>query len=101
MTRRGKTINRHLVDQLGVRRALLVEAFVMLWSLYRATHDGDDPRSIEELAAEIGKSNAQVYRWQQDFRQAFPDWRTPGDLLDHYGLATALTVRQVGLLGVA
>lgn len=103
MVRKEKpmTINRYLAAQLGMRRAVTVEAFIMLWQLYRSTHKGADPRTMEIFAEEIGRSPAQVYRWLSDFRSAFPDHDKPGELLDALGVRRVLTVRQVGALQVA
>lgn len=92
-----QTVNSHLVKELGPRRALMVETFVMLWALYRATNDGRDPERIEDLADAIGRDRATLFRWQSDFREAFPKWKTPGDLLDYANVARTkpLVVRQV------
>jgi hypothetical protein len=90
-----------LVKTLGVRRALSVEAFVMLWSLYVAT-EGHDPERIEDLADAIGRDRATVFRWQSDFRHAFPQWSTPRDLLDYARVKRdrGINVRQVARLSL-
>ena len=92
---RSVTVNQHLVRELGVKRALYVEVFVMLWSLYRATNDGNDPVSIEVLGKEVGKSTAQLYRWRADLIEAYPQFETPGELLDALGAAGPLNVAQI------
>ena len=97
-----QTVNNHLVKSLGIKRALMVETLVMLWSLYRATNEGEDPRNIETLSNEIGKSHATVYRWLADFREAFPQWSDPGDLLDALDVRDRpVTVREVAALVIA
>jgi len=92
---RSVTVNQHLVRELGVKRALYVEVFVMLWSLFRATNDGNDPASIEVLGKEVGKSTAQLYRWRADLIEAYPQFDTPGELLDALGATGPLNVAQI------
>lgn len=82
---RRETLNGALARRIGLKRALYVEVFVMLWAMYEAAN-GEEPATIEALAGEIGKSPATVYRWQADYREAFPQWSTPRDLLDFAGV---------------
>jgi hypothetical protein len=93
-----QTVNSYLVKRLGVRRALAVEAFVIMWAMFSATHDGRDPVNIQEFAEEIGKDQATVYRWREWYREAFPDWVTPRELLDHMNVprTKVMTPRQLG-----
>ena len=100
MPKKKQTVNAYLVRKLGVTRALYVETFVMLWAMYSAANDGNDPARIDDLADAIGKNRATVFRWQSDFREAFPEWSTPRDLLDALGIGRerAVTLRQVGAL---
>jgi len=101
---RKLTVNQHLVNKLGVRRALMVETFVMLWAMYAAV-EGEDPASIDAMAEEIGRDRATLFRWQSYFREAFAaqEWQTPRDLLDaaHIARTRPVSVRQVGKLGMA
>jgi hypothetical protein len=80
----------------------MVETFVMLWAMYGAVN-GRDPETIDELAEEIGRDRSTLFRWQADFREAFPKWSTPRDLLDHAGvpMGKPVSVRQVAALEVA
>jgi hypothetical protein len=74
----------------------------MLWAMFRAANDGQDPQKIEELADAIGKNRATVFRWQADFREALPEYSTPGDLLDRASVAKdrAVTLRTVRKLAI-
>jgi hypothetical protein len=78
----------------------MVMTYVSLWSMYRAT-EGGDPERVEELADAIGRDRSTVFRWQRDFREVFPDWETPADLLDYARVARVVNVRQAGTLRVA
>jgi hypothetical protein len=70
--------------KVGRRRAVTVCALVALWSEYRADH-GTDP-VIGEVPELSGRSLATAYRWLADFRDAFPQYSTPGELLDAVGV---------------
>jgi len=74
--------------------------YVSLWSMYRAT-EGGDPGRVEELADAIGRDRSTVFRWQKDFREVFPFWETPADLLDYAEVRKVVNVRQAGNLRVA
>jgi hypothetical protein len=102
MTKQQVRVSEHLIRKLGLRRALTVEKFVMLWALYQLAN-GDDPVNVEALADEIGSDRSTVFRWQESFREAFPEWSTPRDLLDAAGVKQrdVLTVRKVGALKVS
>ncbi len=94
-----KTINEHLVGVLGFRRALTCESFMMLWAMFEAA-EGREPRNVEELAEAMGRHPASVYRWLADFRQAFPEHSTPGELMGplREALGEKMTVKRVGAI---
>jgi hypothetical protein len=96
---RRNTVNALLVKRLGYRRALNVEVFVMLWTMF-VTVEGRTPENLDELADSIGRDRATVYRWQSFFREAFPQWATPQELLDAAGVEGPMTVPQVAELPV-
>jgi hypothetical protein len=78
----------------------MVMTYVSLWSMYRAT-EGGDPARVEDLAEAIGRDRSTVFRWQRDFREVFPEWETPADLLDYAAVKSVVNVRQAGALAVA
>ncbi len=82
-----------MVRVLGVRRALAVEVFVMLWSLFRLC-ERRDPDDAAEFADAMGKSRATVYRWLEDFHAAYPEFATPGDFLDWQDVAKRRVVSR-------
>ena len=94
------TLSGRCISVLGARRALMVMTYVSLWSMYRAT-EGGDPERVEELADAIGRDRSTVFRWQKDFREVFPAWETPADLLDYAEVHKVVNVRQAGALPIA
>lgn len=94
-----ETVNKRLARALGFRRATVVLSFVMVWSLFRELYDRD-PETIDELAEEMERSRATVFRWQADFRVAFPEYSTPGDLLDAMHVQRSVSARQAGKLAL-
>lgn len=92
-----ETVSTRLVRALGWRRATVVLSFVMVWSMFRELYDRD-PESIDELATEIERERTTVFRWQADFRRAFPEFSTPGDLLDAVNVQRTVSARQAGRL---
>jgi hypothetical protein len=96
---RNQTVGAVLIRELGMRRATVIAAYISLWSLYRATEGGNDPATVEEFADAIQRDRASVFRWQSDFRQVFPQWADPGELLDAAGIESVVNAR--GALGLA
>ena len=62
---------------------------------------GNDPVSIEVLGKEVGKSTAQLYRWRADLIEAYPQFETPGELLDALGATGPLNVAQIAKVAIA
>jgi hypothetical protein len=83
----------------SVTRTTSVLTFIQLWSLYRAT-EKRDPENMEELADALGRHRASLYRWRQDYREVFPEFDTPGELLDAIGATGPLNVRALGKVTV-
>jgi hypothetical protein len=94
------TLSGRCITVLGYRRALMVMTYVALWSMYRAT-EGGDPDRVEDLAEAVGRDRSTVFRWQKDFREVFPQWETPAQLLDHAKVRKVVNVRQAGNLRIA
>jgi hypothetical protein len=95
--RSNNTVSAVLVRKLGMRRATVIGAFIALWSMYR-TAEGGDPRTIDELADALQRDRATVFRWLADFRECFPQWSDPGELLDAAGVKSQVTPR--GAMGL-
>lgn len=93
------TVSGRCITVLGYRRALMVMTYVSLWSMYRAT-EGGDPERVEDLAEAVGRDRSTVFRWQRDFREVFPQWETPAELLDYAAVERVVNVRQAGSLQV-
>jgi hypothetical protein len=94
---KGQTLNAYLAKTLGVRRALTCETFMMVWGWFEIA-EGREPANIEELAEAMGRSPKTLYRWQQDFRRAFPGESTPSRLMGpaRAVLQEKLTVKRLG-----
>ncbi len=91
------TVNLYLVELLGVRRALTCQTFMFCWTMYEVA-EGREPVNIEELAEAMGRNPATLYRWQQDFRKAFPKLATPHEMTEllRQRLGERLTPKRVG-----
>lgn len=98
--KKQQTVGDVLVRTMGFRRASVIAAYIGLWSLFRAVHDRD-PARVEELADEIERDRSTVFRWQEDFRICFPQWSTPGDLLDAVSAHKTVTPRGAMRLVIA
>lgn len=85
-----KTVGALMIVRLGFRRAMTCAGFITSWSMHRNLYGGE--ATVEMVAEDLGVSRATVFRWQQDFREAFPEFSTPGDLLD--ALAAAGVIRR-------
>jgi hypothetical protein len=96
---RKRTVGSVLIDQLGFRRATVIAAFISLWAMYRAT-EGNDPRTVDELADALQRDRATVFRWLADFRECFPQWSDPGQLLDAAGIDVTRSVTPRGAMGL-
>lgn len=96
------TVNRYLVETLGFRHALMVETFIFCWLLFEVAEDRE-PDNIEELAEAMSRNPATLYRWQQDFRRAFPDVATPHQLVPGFReqLGGRITPKRVGAADLA
>ncbi len=94
-----KTVNEHLIEVLGFRRATTCEAFMVTWALFEAI-EGRPPVDLDEFAKETGRSLATVYRWLADFKTAFPGHETPHELTApvRQAVGEKLTVRRVGAM---
>ena len=92
-----ETVTLYLKRKVGWRRAVTIEMFVMLWALYVAS-EGHDPASITEFADALKRDRATCFRWQRDFREAFPMYDSPREFLDAHGAKRGDTpnVRQIG-----
>lgn len=97
--RRNSVSGRAMTKLHSVTRTTSVLTFIQLWSLYRAT-EHRDPVNMEELADAVGRSRASLFRWQADYREAFPEFDTPGELLDAIGAKGPLNVRALGSVDV-
>jgi hypothetical protein len=58
---------------------------------------------MDELADAMDRNRATAFRWQQLFREAYPEFDSPRDLLDAAGVGehTVLSARGVRGLQVA
>jgi transposase-like protein len=75
----------------------MVETFIFCWVLFEVAEDRE-PVNIEELAEAMSRNPATLYRWQQDFRRAFPDLATPHQLVPAFReqLGQRITPQRVG-----
>jgi hypothetical protein len=71
---------RVAVDRRGIIKGPKAVAYIAQWCV-TSTELGR-PATAEEVAASWGESRATGYRWQQDFRAAFPEWDTPEPVWD-------------------
>jgi hypothetical protein len=94
-----QTLHQVTVDALGMKRGVLVQTLVSVWSMFRYER-GRDPENVAELVEEAGRSTASVYRWLEHFRECFPDYADPGALLDacEVPMHRALSPFRVGAL---
>jgi hypothetical protein len=64
------------VKRVGLVKTMHVFHHALLWGLATAWL-GREPESVEEYAERAFISRAKAFRWQQEWREAFPDEMTP------------------------
>jgi hypothetical protein len=67
-----------------MRQTIKALKFAIGWGLSTAWL-GREPDSIEEYAKEVGESRATAFRYQQAFREAFPEEDSPLRMLEASG----------------
>lgn len=72
------------IRQAGVSTTIKALKFAIGWGLSTAWL-GREPESIEEYAVEVGESRATAFRYQQAFREAFPEEVSPMRMLETSG----------------
>jgi len=79
---RGSTLLELAVERGGYRKGTRVAVFVEQWVLVQQAL-GRPPATVEEAAAWWHEQPRQWYRRLAEFRELFPDHRTPSTIAGH------------------
>lgn len=69
------------VRRVGGRKARLLGAYVVCWEAASAAHEGPHVFTIEDYWKHWKCSRSTAFRDQALFREVFPDYETPSDLM--------------------
>jgi hypothetical protein len=64
------------IKQAGIRTTIKALKFAIGWGVATAWL-GREPEGVEEYADVVGESRATAFRYQQAFREAYPDEESP------------------------
>lgn len=73
---------RVAAERVGLRKAYTAGVFAALWACCEKSL-GRPPETIEEYAEWACLSRSQGFRQQQIFREAWPEFPTPSELVEH------------------